>query len=545
MSLNFSSMTRTDRSVYEFMKALDCPRSLTAWLMYSYGEHDQLAGLSFEPLHYNALADARDSLAATKYLSKATFLKTTYDLKKVAIEKFYVAEQQCAIANANISRGRFKNRATHDVLFQAAWKIANVLGEIDAEEFFDSCDWGPGASTSCRRRHSQAPNKYDTLRDCTHSAYDFLVPMLNAAYPSWDIPVFCIQEFSKIVTVPKNSKTDRVIAIEPDLNIYFQKGIGKMIRRRLARRGGINLNTQHRNQESARLGSKTDHLATVDFSAASDTISREVVEALLPRDWFQFLSVFRSSYTSVDGHVIRLEKFSSMGNGYTFELESLIFWSIADALCDLRGVSKSGLTVFGDDVVLPSSLVDEYTAICSDLGFTVNSEKSYSSTPFRESCGSYFWYGVDIKPIHLKEVLDDKDEALKAANQIRLFASRTLMGLGCDNRFRRAWSYIADFLGPKIPRIPQCLGDTGLIVSDDELQSYKVSAFPFEGYFIRAFVDRPNYCEFDSWGLLAVRLKTIGLSELEQGNKVPLPMSTKRSRKRILVPQCPDIGKWL
>ena len=101
------------------------------------------------------------------------------------------------------------------------------------------------------------------------------------------------------------------------------------------------------------------------------------------------------------------------------------------------------------------------------------------------------------------------------------------------------------FLGPEIPRIPQCLGDTGLIVSDDELQPHKVSAFPFEGYFIRAFVDRPNYSEFDSWGLLAVRLKTIGLSELEQGNKVPLPMSTKRSRKRILVPQCPDVGKWL
>lgn len=542
---SLDSMSHHDRVVYEYLRSLDCPRALAVYLLYESSEHDQLVALSFDPLHYNSAASARDSLAATKFLSKAKFLSTSFDVRKVAIDKFYLAEAACKETNLRFRRDTFQLSITRDVLMCASRKISDILGEFYCEEFVDSCDWGPGSTTSLSRRLATHPKKYIASRDISHSAYIFCKDWFDIAFPSWGMPYFSIQDSAKIITVPKNAKTDRVIAVEPDLNIFFQKGIGKMIRRRLRSRGRIDLNSQLVNQDRAREGSIFDNLATVDFSAASDTISREVVEALLPRDWFQILNSLRSSHGVLDGNAIFFEKFSSMGNGFTFELESLIFWALADALCTVRGVSKHGLSVFGDDVILPSCLVDLYTSVCADCGFTVNAEKSYSSSPFRESCGSYYWNGMSIKPIFLVEELSNVEENTKLANKVRSQAHNYTNRIGCDSRFRRCWQLLADSVGVKTPRISYGFGDCGLIVNFNEPFVTVKSAWPLEGFFTFANIDTPDAQEIAHQGLLLFRLKQIGVNDLEQGNKVSLPLRTKRSRKRILVPQCPDIGKWL
>ena len=87
-----------------------------------------------------------------------------------------------------------------------------------------------------------------------------------------------------------------------------------------------------------------------------------------------------------------------MGNSYTFELESLIFFSLAYATCTHLGLSPKNVSVYGDDVVIPVEAMNLFREVLTVCGFIINTDKSYSSGPFRESCGADYLEGLDIRP---------------------------------------------------------------------------------------------------------------------------------------------------
>lgn len=536
-----------DEAIRQFYTGLDCPRSLTCWLLFSSGEHDQLAGLEFNPLDYNSKQAADDSLCATKFLSKCTYLTTTVDKRQVALDKFFEAEHQCKITNKRILRSEFSKPQTSSVLYRAKFKIERVLGKLSVETLIDACNWGPGATVSIKRNAATHPNKFQTESGITSEAYNFVAPWWSLVYPNWT-PRMTIQNASKLVTVPKNAKTDRTIAIEPGLNLWFQKGIGTLIRRKLLA-SGIDLNSQEHNAKLSRLGSRFNHLATVDFSSASDTISKEVVKELLPKKWYYLCEAFRSSLCQLDDKNILLEKFSSMGNGFTFELESLIFYALAEAVHAELGIDEV-TSVYGDDVILSSRAVDMYTAVCADLGFTVNVKKSYSSTCYRESCGAHWWLGASIKPIFHKEPLNGKTAVLKLANSIRRLAHRRSI-IGCDRALRRSWHVLADYLGRDTPRISEGYGDIGLIENiDGPGVAVTRAKHGLEGYFVRVWAVLAAKKYYDSQGLLLYKLKSIGRLGLNTessggGNNIPLPGRTKHAKIRVLVPRWYDLGEWV
>lgn len=553
MSLDTDAVTK--QYVYEFCRSLNCPRALTVWLLFKYEEHDQLVSLEVNPLDYDREIGSsfRDSLAATKLLSKATFLKTSFNLKEEARKTFLKAEQVCKETNRRIIRGSYSDPRTHSVILTACRKINFVLTPFSANEFVDSCDWGPGASVLVKRREATGPNKYLIDSSITSRALNFIQPWFHAAYPLWFERIVKERGFrtvagNKVVTVPKNAKTDRTIAIEPGLNLWFQKGIGTMIRRRLSR-VGIDLNRgQDHHGRLANLGSKTNHLATVDFSCASDTIAKELIPELVCGEWLHLLQAFRSSTGVLDtGEEFSYEKFSSMGNGYTFELESLIFWAIAAACCDILGIEGS-VSTYGDDVILPAGAFDMYVSVTKDLGFEVNVKKSYSTSYYRESCGSHYYYGDNVKPIYQKEPLNDKTAVLKAANSVRRLSHRHGY-FGCDKRFLRCWQFLSRILGPKVPRISEGYGDLGLVCNIDEAGPVVRARFGLEGFYVRiwAAIARREIVEHE--GLLLFRLKSIGGSDtstsLAFGNEVPLPLRTNHSRTRMLVHRWVDLGDWV
>ena len=138
-------------------------------------------------------------------------------------------------------------------------------------------------------------------------------------------------------TVPKNSEIDRCACKEPDLNMFLQKGFGNQIRYLLKKKAGVDLNNQLINRELARVGSVDGSLMTVDLSSASDSVTSALVGRLLPPDWFWYLDLVRSPVTMIDGEVHLNEMFSSMGNGFTFELESLLFYAITRATAYFGG----------------------------------------------------------------------------------------------------------------------------------------------------------------------------------------------------------------
>lgn len=222
---------------------------------------------------------------------------------------------------------------------------------------------------------------------------------------------------AKLAFVPKNYKTDRPIIKEPGVNQLYQMGIGSLIRNVL-KRFGNDLNTNsRRNSNLAFYGSVWGTVATVDFESASDMIAKRIVELLLPREWYRLLSGVRSGYVDINYDEqngeqpveYELEKFSSMGSGFTFELESLIFYALALAASEESGIiinqkTLEFISVHGDDVCISSQAVDLFIRISESLGFKVNKEKSFTEGPFRESCGKDYLRGRNVRPFYLKNV---------------------------------------------------------------------------------------------------------------------------------------------
>jgi hypothetical protein len=192
----------------------------------------------------------------------------------------------------------------------------------------------------------------------------------------------------------------------------------------------IDLADQTRNQELAREGSITDQLATVDFSMASDTLSYNTVAWLLPHEWFVFLARVRcSNYNGVFGEG-RYAKFSSMGNGATFTLETLVFASIAYA------VGSKRFSVYGDDVIIESELYEPFVRVAKFLGFQINHDKSFRAGPFRESCGADWYEGTNITPQYVRHL--DKRKSFQCHNVNILVAA--------SKPFGHAWSFLRDFV---------------------------------------------------------------------------------------------------
>jgi hypothetical protein len=335
-------------------------------------------------------------------------INTGIDKRAAAFEKFRQSEDNCKAVNERLqgvySSSSYKSDDDFEFFTLVSQEIAKILLDCPTLKELD-CEHGSGVSTTIKNNNT-AIGKLGAVQVCSGSAARAM-PELFEAYPMLDL--FHNGNFrigvGTLTAVPKNSKIDRTIMIEPVTNTFVQKGIGKVIRSRLMDTG-IDLRDQTRNQRLARRGSLDGSLATIDLSAASDNISKYLVLHLLPCEWFDLLSTWRTGIVSVKDtrEYIELEKFSSMGNGYTFELESTIFLATARVACHLSNCSSSTVSVYGDDIIIPTEAVGVLYRMFDTFGFTVNKEKSYYSGRFRESCGCDYIDGIGVRPFFKKDL---------------------------------------------------------------------------------------------------------------------------------------------
>ena len=510
--------------------------------MFSNSEHDQLTKVECNPKDYLDAETFRLDYLATKFLSKATFLSTTFDRRTVALEKFREAESSCRSINQRGYHWQTINKFVGASLHQAVLrKIDSVLGDFDPEEWVELSNWGPGSTLDVTGFDTSTVNKFRREAGTTRSLYNLMGDLYAVAYPTWNLSNQKIHVGNKIITVPKNSKTDRTIAIEPGLNVWFQLGIGKMIRRRL-RRVGVDLSSQSRNQQLAKRGSLDESLASVDFSAASDTIAASTVRELVPNGWLAVLESLRSPCGRLGTSFIQYEKFSSMGNGFTFELETLIFYSIAIACCEAVGADRKSVSVYGDDVIIPSEAFPLYQSACEFYGFTVNVQKSFSSGPFRESCGSYWFNGKDCKPFFLKNVIVGNIEKYKVANGIRRVSHyRDVIYPYCDSRFKPVFDLLVDSCSRK-QFISEGFGDGAFIGNFDEASPARAK-HGIEGFFANSIITIPLGYETDDHSVLLTRLKYRSY-EMSFGNLAHFRRRVRFTRKRILIRQWYNLGPW-
>jgi hypothetical protein len=459
------------------------------------GRHSELLERSVNPESYSNSSDFRDDYLAAEVLSKYPYLGINVDREAVALETFRKAEIQCDETNFRLCRkyecGITSLYTPESIISLARLKILSLLGPFSWDLASPHFGFGPGSTTSLRRSKGDAYFKYGAKRPQVTKACSVLGLLAIKQVPRWfshlaevngqdpDTLNGCsldeqverlldIVPGNRVTTVPKNAKTDRVIAIEPDLNMYVQKGIGSVIRNRL-RRVGVDLNNQHQNQVLAREGSLTGTLATIDLKSASDTVSMRLVEMLLPDDWYSALKQCRSPRgTLPSGELITYHKVSSMGNGFTFELESLIFWAICKSVIDIFRPDENRLSVYGDDIILSSSIYGTVSWILGFCGFTVNSKKSFANGPFRESCGKHFFNGDDVTPFYIRDDIKTCDRIFWFANSLRRWVRLPTYGL--DGRLERCYRLAVDKLPACLrqPKIPDGFGDIALIGDFDE-----------------------------------------------------------------------------
>jgi len=285
-----------------------------------------------------------------------------------------------------------------------------------------------GASTSKKRAQGHPALKFLDAADATRPAYSMwsLLSENTRWADHWREvglePNFV--EGNVLFTVPKNSEIDRVACKEPDLNMFLQRMLGKQIRSNLMK-VGVNLNDQRVNQKLAREGSIFNRLMTIDLSSASDSVTTELVRRLMPPAWFHAMNCVRSPLTFVNDEWHINSMFSSMGNGFTFELESLLFYSITRAVSYFTGV-RGRVSVYGDDIIAPAEISDELISALCFCGFSVNESKSFVDGPFRESCGKHWYAGRDVSPIFLRKPIRTVSDLILFLNQLTSWASRDL-----------------------------------------------------------------------------------------------------------------------
>lgn len=450
------------------------PRALTVKLLLQNGEFDQLARLRVDPLHYlDGKAEAyRSDAIVTSFLRKLEDLPTSFDRKGKALENFWLSEKQCYKTNERLSpflNGALNHPAdegVHQFILAVRKYLYRVLGPVPS---LLEGKHGPGATYGDKGQYATIPDKMSSCPTLTSSSVPYLFQWCGTAWASACAasgrhPTFV--RGNRFTTVPKDAEKDRGICIEPSVNLFYQLSYGEVIKRRL-KRAGIDLrNGQTIHRRVACEASKQGHFATLDLSNASDTVCSNLVKLLLPPDWFEALDMLRSPCTLLGNNWVRLEKFSSMGNGYTFELETLIFLALSVVACnqdrDVPALAGVDIFVYGDDIIVPTECTKNVLAVLRYFGFTPNEEKSFVAGPFRESCGGDYFNGVDVRPFFLKESPSEPQHYIAMANGLyRMGSSDPVHGID-DPRFRRAWFSVLDALPSHIRRIrgPQTLGDT-------------------------------------------------------------------------------------
>jgi len=233
--------------------------------------------------------------------------------------------------------------------------------------------------------------------------------------PGAEVPV-------RVITVPKTLKTPRIIAIEPTAMQYMQQGVleifEKAMRGHDIPRNLIDYSSQVPNQDMARRGSLDGSLATLDLSEASDRVSNQHVRRML-RNFPSFAAAVdatRSRKADVDGRrIIRLSKFASMGSALCFPMEAVVFATVVFigiqkglgrriTKKDVKSLMGS-VRVYGDDIVVPVEFVGSVVGSLEAFGFKVNSNKSFWTGKFRESCGKEYWSGDDVSIVKLRTML--------------------------------------------------------------------------------------------------------------------------------------------
>lgn len=444
------------------------------------GDFAGYLSLRVDPDRYdNPKHFAEDYLVAS-VLRKSVTMPLGVDTRAEALRKFKLAEGRNSETN-----DRLWDNPLPEWWGDYSSELLTILGPLekgDLDEITLLCKHGNGGTVGVKGEGLVASDKYDSTPTVTQQGLKFFTALLPACvgelYTSCKMKVV---QGSHWFSVLKDATTDRSCAKEPTWSMWFQLGIGRKIAKRL-RRFGVDIRDQTRNQILASTAQRSLR-ATVDLSQASDLNARNGVLLALTHNkdsqgqrWYHLLDMARS-------HKIRLpvgedayewkplEMFSSMGNGFTFPLETALFLAMARSV--VPHDEHCEIAVYGDDIIVPAHCAEELMTRLEFVGFKVNRSKTFLAGRFFESCGTDWFDGQNVRPFYLR---NDPEQAhvpqeLIAANRLRAWVEQ-VYGY-CDCRYEDLWSWVVgEVPRPWNNRVPSTLGDVGVHSSQDEIPAF-------------------------------------------------------------------------
>jgi hypothetical protein len=452
-------------------------------ILIKYQEWDQLALLRVDPHLYQDAETYYVDTVATEFLRKFEPLPTTFDRVAAAQANAREAEVSCYRANERLSPYVFAvlgqpNDGTDDGVLsfirKVRKKVRRLLGEVPSSL---EGRFGPGATFADRGRLTTVPDKMTSAptltRSCDVVLYHWAETAWGRAHYERRQPLaYC--RGNRFSTVAKDSVKNRAIAVEPSLNVHYQLALGRLLKTKLLHAGLDTRRGQDVHRRVACQASRDGSLCTIDLSNASDTVAYNLVKLLVPDDWFDYFDSFRCENTfGLHGRSwTKLEKFSSMGNGFTFELETLLFASLVSVACDEQepGYGEFGhdVYVFGDDIICPSSCFRGVKAVLEFFGMNLNRRKTFYEGPFRESCGGDFWNGKDVRPYHLESDPNEPHKIISLLNGLRRVLEKDWLSADRRSAYLRCWFGVLDALPA---HVRQCRGPKGLgdiVIEDSE-----------------------------------------------------------------------------
>lgn len=459
------------KCILDLLEEIDTPRALALAISYRTSPCVDLELLKDPLPHANNAHNLRLDLQAIALFKKSTYLDTGKDLEKEAIERFFNIEEELQVFNGK----RRYNFIGTGIIYTASRILRNLLGPVPNVEDLN-VSFTSGATFSKTVSESTLADKLSSVLDVTPNCYsilhDFLcceshARLLNA-YNLNDIKVVRGSKFS---TVNNDFRKSRTICKEPLGNMLLQRAIGLHLKDRL-KRVKIYISTGKETHTSL-LEADPTLWATIDQSDASDRISDRLVKDLLTPEWYDLLNSIRSQETLVGDSWHRLNKFMTQGNGFTFELETCIFYALAQSICiNLHG-KRAPLSVHGDDILVAQQFGREIINHLPEFGLAINFDKSYADGEFKESCGFDSYKGQAVRPYFLKEF--EEHEVLfyvQLCNYIRR-VSKNISGGTANMYYSRAWKRSLSYI--KTDNIffgPESLGDS-VIVTDEKPSDYK------------------------------------------------------------------------
>lgn len=159
------------------------------------------------------------------------------------------------------------------------------------DQFFDRGRAGPGSSIGARGQDFYTKLFDSPLTSTSAALYKHYSSRLQY-FPRWKAAEEnrCLHHESNVLVagsrlnfVPKTADISRLICVEPNLNMFYQLGLGAVLEDRLRNVFDISLASQPElNRELARVGSIFNSFSTIDLSSASDSMSMKMLSEFPP-----------------------------------------------------------------------------------------------------------------------------------------------------------------------------------------------------------------------------------------------------------------------